>query len=358
MYYKIIRLRLTKQIFGITILSILILNLQYPVNILADDNVSEWNVKHVTGKFLYTDPPKPDQVFNFYYRVINGTIDSITIDHEEGYTAKVHSTGQGIFELRVPKNYPYSNTSGNPPPIDLPVIMVNGSDIYPPDYSFVPRECFFEYSIPFSGDSTIAMGFTNLSAAIPWEGYKVPFHCLEETIYNFTMTERPTPLEQIRTGTMPEDVICGDRSTLVIRKGGNSAACVSPESASKLVLVGWAENPLSEFFTPNVTYEQRNRIFYDIMYYSGLKEWSPTGWTFNRLAGIFHDLGRDIHRVSVELYLPPNWGDPRVECEYGWYAKLIINTNTEILEVEKAIYPEPENCAKQFQMLGTLRITS
>ena len=117
---------------------------------------------------------------------------------------------------------------------------------------------------------------------------------------------------------MPEDVICGDRSTLVIKRGGNSTACVFPETAPKLVLLGWAENPLSEFFTPNVTDEQRNRIFYDMMHHPKLREWSPTGWTLNNLLGSF------AHRVAVDLYLAPNWGDPKVECEYGWYARLII----------------------------------
>jgi|GEM_PF-2522447 len=345
-----------EQIFCIAILSILILNLQYPVNVLAADNATEWNVEHVTGEFLYSDPPKPDQVFNFYYRAINGIIESITIEQEEGYTAKVHSTGQGIFELRVPKNYPITNVPlGARPFTD---VMVDDLSIKPREYMFVATECFFEYSIPFSGDTTVHVGIPQYTETIPWHGKRVPFHCLEETIYNFTMTERPRALEQIRTGTMPEDVICDDRSTLVIKREGNSAACVFPESASKLVLLGWAENPLSEFFTPNVTDDQRNRIFYDMMNHPKLKEWSPTGWTFSMIVGSFGSLEENIRRVTVELYLPPNGGDPKVECEYGWYAELTINTNTEALQVEDAIYPEPDNCTKQFQILGPLGVAS
>ncbi|MGI0027211.1 MAG: hypothetical protein ACREAD_05150, partial [Nitrosopumilaceae archaeon] len=75
MYEKISH-SLMKMVFGMVIALILILNLMYPAKVLADNNMTEWNVQHVIGKFLNSNPAKPDQIFNFQYRVLNGTLET------------------------------------------------------------------------------------------------------------------------------------------------------------------------------------------------------------------------------------------------------------------------------------------
>jgi len=115
-------------------------------NVFADNVTStEWKVQHVIGKFLYSDPPKSDQVFNFQYRVVNGTLENLTIDQQGSTTAKVNSIDQGMLELRIPRNYPSTNINTT---IPYQSVDVNGVDIYSPKYSVKATDCFFEYTIP------------------------------------------------------------------------------------------------------------------------------------------------------------------------------------------------------------------
>ncbi|MDE1813933.1 MAG: hypothetical protein KGH87_02415 [Thaumarchaeota archaeon] len=166
--------------------SVLILNLMYPTKVLADDNMTEWNVQHVIGKFLYSNPPKPDQIFNLQYRVINGTLGNLTEDQHGQFISKVQSTDQGMLELRIPRNYPYSNmdnTTSNRDDVAKAstVIDVNGIGLDSRKYSFVATDCFREYSIPFSKNAIITLGFMVYPEHIPFHGDAVPDHCMAET---------------------------------------------------------------------------------------------------------------------------------------------------------------------------------
>lgn len=351
---KIAKYKIMKIVLNITIVSIIILNILWPSKILADDNLGEWNVKHVTGKFLYSNPPKPDVVFNFKSRVINGTLENLTITQIGPYIAKVQSSSSGIFELELPRNYPFSNMISGPN--SAAFINVNGRLIDLQQYSFVATDCFYAYSIPFSGTSIISLSIPAYPESMPFQASKVPYHCMKETIYNPSTMPLSSPLKQIQSGISPEDVICGDDMALVLENNGNSSACVFPESAAKLVLLGWARNPLSDFLTSNnlssnMTDNQKDKAFYDIMNLPRLKEWSSTGWTFVQVAGLYQNPERNIHRTYAELYLSPKLGNPKVYCEYGWYAWLTVNTQT--LQVENGTYPEPDSCTKQFQMIRT-----
>ncbi|MGI0027284.1 MAG: hypothetical protein ACREAD_05530, partial [Nitrosopumilaceae archaeon] len=170
---------LMKMIFGMTIASILILNLMPPAKVLADNNMTKWNVQHVIGKFLNSNPAKPDQIFNFQYRVLNGTLETLTKDSYGQFIAKVKSIDHGMFELKIPRNYPLSNMPNGT--ANSLSISVNGIDIYPQKYSFVATDCFFEYSIPFSGSTSVLLAPISYPESIPFQGASVPDHCISET---------------------------------------------------------------------------------------------------------------------------------------------------------------------------------
>lgn len=353
MNQKIFHYNLVKIIFSLVIVSIVILNLQYPAKIFADDGLQEWNVKHVTGKFFYSTPPKPDEIFNFQYRVINGTLGNLTIIQQGQYTAQVNSVDKGMLELMMPRNYPFSNIIVTA--TSHASVHVNGSELDGQQYSYVASDCFLEYSIPFSGNSIITLDFAQYPEAIPYQASKVPFHCITQTLYNSTLTTFISPLKQIQSGVLPGDVVCDDNFTLVMTNEGHSSACVRPDSAPKLVLSGWAKNPLSEILTlnnvqSNMTDDQKNKAFYDMMNYPKLKDWSSTGWTLTQIRGSEEVPAKNIHRTFADLYLPPNMGNSKTYCKYGWYAWLTVNTHT--LQVENGTYPHPDSCTKQFQVIG------
>ncbi len=187
MFEKITHYSFMKMIiFGMVIASILILNLMYPTNVLADNNMTEWNVQHVIGKFLYSNPLEPDQIFNLQYKVINGTLGNLTENQYGQFIAKIQSTDQGMLELKIPRNYPYSNV-GDPHSNrgdvakTSTVIDVDGVGIDSRKYSFVATDCFLEYSIPFSGNTIITLGFIVYPEHIPFHGDTVPDHCIAET---------------------------------------------------------------------------------------------------------------------------------------------------------------------------------
>ncbi len=162
----------------VLILSMLVfMNFLYSSNAMAYDNTSNWNTLNVPGKFLYSTPMKADQIFVFQYRATNGILENFTANQLGSYTADVHSTLSTVFELKIPRNYPYSNV-GRP----IVSVSVNGNDLNQQQYSFLSDDCFFKFSIPFSGKANVTLSFTHLLAAEPFHGDSVPQYCMNETM--------------------------------------------------------------------------------------------------------------------------------------------------------------------------------
>lgn len=146
-------------------------------NILSINNiVPQWKIHQIIGKFLNSNPPKPDQVFNLQYRVINGSLLNLTTDKYGQFVIHVEGNDKGFLDLRIPQNYPYSNILTDKP---RAIIFVNGVDLLQ-KYSFEKSDCFFEYSVQFSGKSVITLGFLAYPG-IPYSGNNVPNYCLHES---------------------------------------------------------------------------------------------------------------------------------------------------------------------------------
>ncbi len=206
---------------------------------LADE--PQWHGQHVIGQFLNSNPPKPDQVFNFQYRVLNGTLVELTKNQYGQFEATVQSTDQGMLELKIPRNYPYTNmgypfynNTANVAGTDA-VIDVNGVIIDSKKYSFAATDCFFEYSIPFSGQPIITLGFIVYPEHIAFQGDSVPDHCIGETTFI------DSPLKQFKSGIAAKDVACKTEFVLVIKSEDDSPACLKPDTATKLITRGWSK---------------------------------------------------------------------------------------------------------------------
>jgi len=195
---------------------------------------TEWKTIPTVGKYLYNEPPKPAQIFNVQYRVVNGTLDSI-ISGDGSYGIEVSTEKEnGLFELKIPLNYPYTNfhnvTNGQ-----TYIVLVNDTDVGHISSPSRLDECFFGFSIPFSGNVRINLGSAQIPEHFPYHGDEVPDRCINDTILSIS------PLKQLKSGISANDIVCKEGFELIYKSKNDSPACVKPVSVQKLVTWGWAK---------------------------------------------------------------------------------------------------------------------
>jgi len=195
---------------------------------------ADWKTIPSVGKYLYNEPQKPSQIFNIQYRVVNGTLDSI-ISTDGSYSAEVRTEGSGLFQLKIPLNYPYTNfenvTNGQ-----TYLIFINDKEV---SNIFTPTrldDCFFGFSISFSQNVKINLGSATIPEHFPYHGEEVPAHCIKETILSIP------PLQQLKAGISANDIVCKQGFELVVKSKNNSPVCIKPSSVQKLVTWGWARS--------------------------------------------------------------------------------------------------------------------
>lgn len=223
----------------------------------------EWKTFEIIGKYKNSDPPIPDQTFIAQYRVINGTLESITGDDTK-VVAKVNTTDAGWFELKFPRNLPYRNTDAYDD-VDL-FIGINGygSDAYylpettpmmehvrekiinkvnrplphPTTYS-EKTDCYFVFQIPFYtyAEIEIVYGWNGLISD-PYHGDKVPEYCVQET----TVVQNiiPTPRQQMKMGIPLYEIKCKEGFYPTFKIDRVTPACVTESTLDKLLIRGWS----------------------------------------------------------------------------------------------------------------------
>jgi len=55
--------------------------------------------------------------------------------------------------------------------------------------------------------------------------------------------EIQSPVQQLKNGVLPEDVVCRDGLELIFKNSDDSPVCVKPTSVSRLIEIGWAYEP-------------------------------------------------------------------------------------------------------------------
>lgn len=222
-----------------SIIALLAAVLVLPLALIPAEATEEWQTAYSLGRFLYSDPAKPDQIFKIHARVINGTIGDLR-GGESWFSANVTSTGSGILEIRHPRNYPYTNEFLTEPWVQ-PFLFVNGTETFPEVTPAETTDCFFVFSIPFSGNAEIGLAWPYLAVREPHYGDDVPDSCIPETIVDVPTKKDGTisPLQQFKAGMKARDVVCVDGSSdreyrLVIHPDGRPF-CVTRESATDLI---------------------------------------------------------------------------------------------------------------------------
>jgi len=223
----------------------------------------KWKSFKIVGKYKNSNPPKPDEVFVVPYRIINGTLESIRGNDVE-IIAVVNTTKSGIFELKFPRNFPYSNGPGDFP--DNFFIGINGysSDAYylpettpmmdhvrdkiinkinrPPPHPQTYSEktdCYFLFSIPFYTYAKIGIHYgANGLIPDPYLGENVPEYCVKQTILP---AKSVSPLQQSKSGVSWFDVKCAEDKVIVLKRN-EQPSCVNFESAIRLYKRGIASN--------------------------------------------------------------------------------------------------------------------
>ena len=125
---------------------------------LSLDAVSFFGINYAQASFNYT----------------NVTLLEMIGDQREGISVMFEGTN-GLFEIKIPKNFPLSNTSND----DKIIILSNGIEILP---KFAATDCFYEYSFSIENSTTIEMIPTYNPTFAPFTAQDVPDYCLEKTI--------------------------------------------------------------------------------------------------------------------------------------------------------------------------------
>ncbi len=206
--------------------------------------LNEWQTTNIVGRFLYSDPPKPDQIFKVQYRVVNGTIEKLSI-----WQTKVSSNGNGTLEIKFPRNYPYTNQDGINVPITVnPILIVDGQWGDEITYSDI-TDCFFVFSIPFTDSKSIGLVWSYLATNLPFHGDDVPESCISQTLVENVPTRSDgtiSPLKQFKAGVAAEDVVCRqlegvERKFMLLISPYGEPYCVSLSNEGFMKAKGWTE---------------------------------------------------------------------------------------------------------------------
>lgn len=196
----------------------------------ADAAEEEWKTAYAVGKFLNSEPPKPDQIFKIQYRVVNGTLENFEILEEindvlisNGISANVTSDTRGELQIKFPRNFPYTNGPG---PVGAEGLLFFIGEHSEPetqaDVSSRTTECLFLYSVPFSGRVEIQMWTTSILTKSPYHGDEIPDSCLPHTTTIL-------PSHQVMAGVALRDVVCPEGLQVITNPDGRPY-CVTPHS--------------------------------------------------------------------------------------------------------------------------------
>lgn len=210
------------------------------VSVIQTYRESEWKTVYTVGKFSYTEPREPDQIFKVQYRVVDGTLEDANAYF--GFNGNVSTTQGGILEIKYPRNYPYTNAPSSEPLTLEPIIFINDEEISSETMPAETVDCFFVFKVPFSGSTEFELAWAYLATNFPFHGDEVPEHCISETVVENVVVKNDgtiSPYHQYKAGVKAKDVMCeGDLEPgdyrLVIHPDGRPF-CVTQESATDLL---------------------------------------------------------------------------------------------------------------------------
>lgn len=187
----------------------------------------------IKGEFFYNDPPKPIHTYRFPFNYTNATLLGMAGEQREGISAMFEGI-DGLFEIKIPKNFPLSNT-----PVNTGkeiIVLNNGMEILP---KLTVTDCFYEYSFSIENSTTIEMIPAYHPTFAPFVAQDVPDYCLEKTIAEYDHSYI-SPLKQFKDGVAVDEIICKNNLFLTAKSSDGSPTCVTYHTGLKLLERGWA----------------------------------------------------------------------------------------------------------------------
>lgn len=142
----------------------------------------EWKTFHAMTGPDPSNPANPLQTFNIQYRIFNGTVDTFKM-HDQYFIIDTHSKNNSLFEIKIPRNYPYYNGKDGPSSQETYLVMKNSALVPESDYIKTVSDCFFTYSIPLYTNSTVTIMSTDSEYLLtPIYGDQIPNYCMSQTM--------------------------------------------------------------------------------------------------------------------------------------------------------------------------------
>ncbi|MDE1767122.1 MAG: hypothetical protein KGI27_12750 [Thaumarchaeota archaeon] len=114
--------------------------------------------------------------------------------------------------------------------------------IISPNSSLVPDGCNSHQMLGFRAFPDEPLPGVNLQ-----DRFTVDKNCLDPLIeINPSMDLIFSPLKQFKAGTAAEDIACEEGYILIINSQDGFPACVTPDTANKLVMKGWNPSPINK----------------------------------------------------------------------------------------------------------------
>lgn len=305
--------------------------------------ITNWDMVHMLGEYPNSEPQRPSQVFKIPYIANNGKVNHIET-HPGTIKADVSINDGGIFALKIPRNYPYTDHDDSVHPGHGFEPFAIEHDPVGEVFAHVTKtDCYYDVWMHVSGNRTVELGTTfSYLQGDPMHGDSdVPEFCLIKTIADDDteyLTEL-SPHKQVEEGMSPYLVFCRDGLFLILKNDGSSA-CVSANTQSSLWHRDWADKSTDiykKYATPQILDEFHSRLLSEKDALKTVEEFiDKTGLVlvadssdpdFLITSNLEYDTlqRQSVFRIDYQTGLPFKTASPEQEGFYrtpNWYAEL------------------------------------
>ena len=230
--------------------------------------VIDWDELLMEGKYRNHDPPKPSQTFKIPFIANNGKVNSID-SHQGTITADVSFKYKGIFAVKIPRNYPYTDHNDFMHPTlheFSPFVFDNN----PTDEIFAhvtKTDCYYDVWMSVSGNRTIEIGTTISYLQVGASNHgdsDVAEFCKIKTIEDKDtayLTEL-SPYKQVDDGVSSYLIYCKEGLYFLVKYDG-SPVCVTYNTQSELLSRDWSDTSTdiyTKYATPQILDEFNSKL--------------------------------------------------------------------------------------------------
>ncbi len=208
----------------------------FSVNPKVDFGVSHlYDLEHFSPQKLYEDSINPetytittDQAkYKIPYQITSGTVDEIFPNCDSQYVVFHITANKGELIIDIPRALLDSKLNDKD---DEFFIILDGEDIE--SFTEIRHENSRKFQIPLIDNSKEL----EIIGSISWQNNEIACDVVHNPPYSFVLP----PLKQLKNGISTNDVICKEGYELIFRST-TSIACVTSETAEKLIERGWSK---------------------------------------------------------------------------------------------------------------------